>query len=268
MPSSSRSMNVIVSAWLSGTPVRSESMPARTNSPRRAGNTLLLAYPTTTMLARGGELQDGLAPQQHPEPLAANDVAGQIRSDHEREPREKVGRPPRRDQRRQVEPPKRQGNEDDACRESDDGDRFALRLGDCHGSRYSDGADRGTRIRSGGYTARGRHVQTRSARYPAAGPCPPHASTRPSSFTSRSSRRCRSPPREIDRYTDELARIVGYVEQLDAVDTSDVTPTAHVEIDAPPCATTRSSRAFRTPTRWRRLPRSKATASPFPAFLE
>ena len=37
-------------------------------------------------------------------------------------------------------------------------------------------------------------------------------------------------PGEIDRYTKELARIVGYVEQLDAVDTSDVTPTAHVEI--------------------------------------
>jgi aspartyl-tRNA(Asn)/glutamyl-tRNA(Gln) amidotransferase subunit C len=37
-------------------------------------------------------------------------------------------------------------------------------------------------------------------------------------------------PEEVDRYTKELARIVGYVEQLDAVDTSGVLPTAHVEI--------------------------------------
>jgi aspartyl-tRNA(Asn)/glutamyl-tRNA(Gln) amidotransferase subunit C len=37
-------------------------------------------------------------------------------------------------------------------------------------------------------------------------------------------------PQEVDRYTKELARIVGYVEQLDGVDTSGVAPTAHVEI--------------------------------------
>jgi aspartyl-tRNA(Asn)/glutamyl-tRNA(Gln) amidotransferase subunit C len=35
---------------------------------------------------------------------------------------------------------------------------------------------------------------------------------------------------EVDRYTRELGRIVAYVEQLDAVDTRDVEPTAHVEI--------------------------------------
>jgi aspartyl-tRNA(Asn)/glutamyl-tRNA(Gln) amidotransferase subunit C len=37
-------------------------------------------------------------------------------------------------------------------------------------------------------------------------------------------------PGEVDRYTNELARIVGYVEQLDAVDTSAVAPTELVEI--------------------------------------
>jgi aspartyl-tRNA(Asn)/glutamyl-tRNA(Gln) amidotransferase subunit C len=39
---------------------------------------------------------------------------------------------------------------------------------------------------------------------------------------------------EVDRFAGELARIVGYVEQLDAVDTRDVPPTAHVQLDRMP----------------------------------
>jgi aspartyl-tRNA(Asn)/glutamyl-tRNA(Gln) amidotransferase subunit C len=39
---------------------------------------------------------------------------------------------------------------------------------------------------------------------------------------------------EADRFAGELARIVAHVEQLDAVDTRDVPPTAQVQIDRMP----------------------------------
>jgi aspartyl-tRNA(Asn)/glutamyl-tRNA(Gln) amidotransferase subunit C len=39
---------------------------------------------------------------------------------------------------------------------------------------------------------------------------------------------------EVDRFAAELARIVGYVEQLDELDTRDTEPTAHVQIDRTP----------------------------------
>jgi aspartyl-tRNA(Asn)/glutamyl-tRNA(Gln) amidotransferase subunit C len=39
---------------------------------------------------------------------------------------------------------------------------------------------------------------------------------------------------EADRFADELARIVRYVEQLDGVDTTDVAATAHVLLDRMP----------------------------------
>jgi aspartyl-tRNA(Asn)/glutamyl-tRNA(Gln) amidotransferase subunit C len=39
---------------------------------------------------------------------------------------------------------------------------------------------------------------------------------------------------EVDRFAGELARIVGYFEQLDGVDTRDVPPTAHVQLDRMP----------------------------------
>jgi aspartyl-tRNA(Asn)/glutamyl-tRNA(Gln) amidotransferase subunit C len=39
---------------------------------------------------------------------------------------------------------------------------------------------------------------------------------------------------EADRFAAELARIVGYVELLDELDTRDVPPTAHVALDRTP----------------------------------
>jgi aspartyl-tRNA(Asn)/glutamyl-tRNA(Gln) amidotransferase subunit C len=39
---------------------------------------------------------------------------------------------------------------------------------------------------------------------------------------------------EADRFATELARIVGYVEQLETLDTRDVPPTAHVHLDRLP----------------------------------
>ena len=39
---------------------------------------------------------------------------------------------------------------------------------------------------------------------------------------------------EADKLAGELAKIVGYVAQLDALDTRDVPPTAHVQIDRTP----------------------------------
>jgi aspartyl-tRNA(Asn)/glutamyl-tRNA(Gln) amidotransferase subunit C len=39
---------------------------------------------------------------------------------------------------------------------------------------------------------------------------------------------------EADRFAGELSRIVQYVEQLDFLDTQDVPPTAHVQLDRSP----------------------------------
>lgn len=39
---------------------------------------------------------------------------------------------------------------------------------------------------------------------------------------------------EANLFAEELARIVGYVEQLDLIDTHDVEPTAHVQLDRTP----------------------------------
>jgi aspartyl-tRNA(Asn)/glutamyl-tRNA(Gln) amidotransferase subunit C len=39
---------------------------------------------------------------------------------------------------------------------------------------------------------------------------------------------------EVERFASELGRIVGYVEQLDALDTRDVTPTDHASVDRAP----------------------------------
>jgi aspartyl-tRNA(Asn)/glutamyl-tRNA(Gln) amidotransferase subunit C len=39
---------------------------------------------------------------------------------------------------------------------------------------------------------------------------------------------------EVGRFASELGRIVGYFEQLDALDTREVTPTDHVAVDRAP----------------------------------
>lgn len=39
--------------------------------------------------------------------------------------------------------------------------------------------------------------------------------------------RLQFPPAELDALTEQLQRIIGYVEQLDDVDTTDVAPMAH-----------------------------------------
>jgi aspartyl-tRNA(Asn)/glutamyl-tRNA(Gln) amidotransferase subunit C len=39
---------------------------------------------------------------------------------------------------------------------------------------------------------------------------------------------------EVDRFASELGRIVGYIEQLDSIDTRDVPPTANVSVDRAP----------------------------------
>ena len=36
---------------------------------------------------------------------------------------------------------------------------------------------------------------------------------------------------EVDRFAAELARVVAHVEQLEAIDTRDVPPTAHVQVE-------------------------------------
>jgi aspartyl-tRNA(Asn)/glutamyl-tRNA(Gln) amidotransferase subunit C len=39
---------------------------------------------------------------------------------------------------------------------------------------------------------------------------------------------------EVDRFASELGRIVGYIEQLDSLDTRDVPPTANVSVGRAP----------------------------------
>jgi len=39
---------------------------------------------------------------------------------------------------------------------------------------------------------------------------------------------------EVDRFASDLGRIVGYIEQLDSLDTRDVPPTANVSVDRAP----------------------------------
>jgi aspartyl-tRNA(Asn)/glutamyl-tRNA(Gln) amidotransferase subunit C len=39
---------------------------------------------------------------------------------------------------------------------------------------------------------------------------------------------------DVDRFASELRRIVGYIEQLDSLDTRDVPPTANVSVDRAP----------------------------------
>ena len=73
---------------------------------------------------------------------------------------------------------------------------------------------------------------------------------------------------EADRFAGELARVVGHVEQLDAVDTRDVPPTAYVLVDRIPLRVDEVRPSLPREEALAEAPRVEADGFAVPAFLE
>jgi aspartyl-tRNA(Asn)/glutamyl-tRNA(Gln) amidotransferase subunit C len=73
---------------------------------------------------------------------------------------------------------------------------------------------------------------------------------------------------EVDRFTAELARIVQHVEQLDALDTRDVPPTAHVQLDRMPLRADEVRPGLSHEEALAQAPRVEADGFAVPAFVE
>ena len=73
---------------------------------------------------------------------------------------------------------------------------------------------------------------------------------------------------EADRFAGELARVVAYVEQLDAIDTSDVPPTAHVQVERIPLRADELTPCLSHEDALSQAPRVEAGGFAVPAFLE
>lgn len=73
---------------------------------------------------------------------------------------------------------------------------------------------------------------------------------------------------ELDRFTGELARIVGHVEQLDALDTRDVPPTAHVQLDRMPWRADETRPGLSHDEALAQAPQVDADGFAVPAFVE
>ncbi len=73
---------------------------------------------------------------------------------------------------------------------------------------------------------------------------------------------------ELDRFTHELARIVGYVEQLDVLDTHDVPPTAHIQLDRTPWREDEERASLPRDEVLSQAPRVEADGFAVPAFVE
>jgi aspartyl-tRNA(Asn)/glutamyl-tRNA(Gln) amidotransferase subunit C len=73
---------------------------------------------------------------------------------------------------------------------------------------------------------------------------------------------------EVDRYAVELARIVAHVEQLDALDTRDVPPTAHVQVDRIPLRQDVVTPGLSRDEALAQAPQIEADGFAVPAFLE
>jgi aspartyl-tRNA(Asn)/glutamyl-tRNA(Gln) amidotransferase subunit C len=73
---------------------------------------------------------------------------------------------------------------------------------------------------------------------------------------------------EVDRFTSELARIVGHVEQLEALDTSDVPPTAHVQVERIPLRRDEVTQGLTHDEALAQAPQVEADGFAVPAFLE
>jgi aspartyl-tRNA(Asn)/glutamyl-tRNA(Gln) amidotransferase subunit C len=73
---------------------------------------------------------------------------------------------------------------------------------------------------------------------------------------------------EIDRFAHELSRIVAHVEQLDALDTSDVPPTAHVQLERLPWRNDEIVPGLTREEALSQAPRVEADGFAVPAFVE
>jgi aspartyl-tRNA(Asn)/glutamyl-tRNA(Gln) amidotransferase subunit C len=73
---------------------------------------------------------------------------------------------------------------------------------------------------------------------------------------------------EADKLAGELAKIVGYVAQLDALDTRDVPPTAHVQIDRTPWRQDEPRPGLSHEDALAQAPRIEGDGFAVPAFVE
>jgi aspartyl-tRNA(Asn)/glutamyl-tRNA(Gln) amidotransferase subunit C len=73
---------------------------------------------------------------------------------------------------------------------------------------------------------------------------------------------------EVDRFAPELARIVAHVEQLAALDTNDVPPTAHVQIDRAPRRADELAPCLGRDEVLSQAPQVEADGFAVPAFVE
>jgi aspartyl-tRNA(Asn)/glutamyl-tRNA(Gln) amidotransferase subunit C len=73
---------------------------------------------------------------------------------------------------------------------------------------------------------------------------------------------------EAERFAAELARVVAYVEQLDALDTRDVPPTTTVQIDRSPLRRDELAPCLSHDDALAQAPQVEAGGFAVPAFLE
>ncbi|HTB77602.1 MAG TPA: Asp-tRNA(Asn)/Glu-tRNA(Gln) amidotransferase subunit GatC [Polyangiaceae bacterium] len=73
---------------------------------------------------------------------------------------------------------------------------------------------------------------------------------------------------EVGRFAGELARIVAHVEQLDALDTRDVPPTAHVQVERIPLRRDEVTPGLSHEDALSQAPQVEADGFAVPAFLE
>jgi aspartyl-tRNA(Asn)/glutamyl-tRNA(Gln) amidotransferase subunit C len=73
---------------------------------------------------------------------------------------------------------------------------------------------------------------------------------------------------ELDRFAPELERIVAHVEKLAALDTSDVPPTAHVQIDCTPLRADEVAPCLTHDDALSQAPQVEADGFAVPAFVE
>jgi aspartyl-tRNA(Asn)/glutamyl-tRNA(Gln) amidotransferase subunit C len=73
---------------------------------------------------------------------------------------------------------------------------------------------------------------------------------------------------EVDRFAGELGRIVAHVEQLEALDTRDVPPTAHVQVERVPLRHDEVTPGLSHDDALSQAPQVEADGFAVPAFLE
>jgi aspartyl-tRNA(Asn)/glutamyl-tRNA(Gln) amidotransferase subunit C len=73
---------------------------------------------------------------------------------------------------------------------------------------------------------------------------------------------------EVDRFAAELGRIVAHVEQLEALDTRDVPPTAHVQVERVPLRQDEVTPGLSHDDALSQAPQVEADGFAVPAFLE